>query len=99
MQHNMLAAAKVYKSMKLDRFGELLQSDPLEAERIAAKMINENRLTGYIDQKDQVIYFCLTDSSELEGWDRQILATCDQVNRTLEAIISKHPDFEWGTTR
>merc|ERR1712039_872172 len=57
LQHNVLAASRVYKNMRLPDLGLLLEVPPEKAERIAGKMIAEQRLDGYIDQKASIIHF------------------------------------------
>merc|ERR1719476_1154443 len=57
LQHNVLAASRVYKNMRLPELGSLLEVTPERAEKIAAKMIAEQRLDGYIDQKTRIIHF------------------------------------------
>ncbi|CAL1134825.1 unnamed protein product [Cladocopium goreaui] len=57
LQHNVLAASRVYKNMRLPQLGHLLEVSPEHAEKIAAKMIAEKRLAGFIDQKSGVIHF------------------------------------------
>ena len=50
---------------------------PEHAEKIAAKMIAEQRLLGFIDQKSGVIHF-EGHSEELQQWDRHIRRERDQ---------------------
>merc|ERR1719188_2221689 len=68
LQHNVLAASRVYKNMRLPDLGSLLTVPPDRAEKIAAKMIAEKRLEGYIDQKGGTIHFQGADEN-LEQWD------------------------------
>merc|ERR1712203_270081 len=57
LQHNVLAASRVYKNMRLPDLGNLLEVPAERTEKIAAKMITEKRLNGYIDQKTGIIHF------------------------------------------
>merc|ERR1712113_534748 len=71
LQHNVLAASRVYKNMRLPDLGNLLEVTPERAEKIAAKMIAEQRLDGYIDQKTGIIHFNSGGGDEnLQQWDR-----------------------------
>lgn len=79
LQHNVLAASRVYKNMRLPELGSLLEVTPERAEKIAAKMIAEQRLDGYIDQKTRIIHF-QGDSENLQQWDRHIQNVCSQVS-------------------
>jgi len=82
LQHNVLAASRVYKNMRLPDLGLLLEVPPDRAEKIAAKMIAEQRLDGYIDQKSGIMNFDLGDEN-LQQWDRHIRNVCNQVNSVL----------------
>lgn len=56
-EHNVLSASKLYNNIKFVELGALLEIKPGKAERIASMMIAEERLTGYIDQIDGIVYF------------------------------------------
>mmetsp|Transcript_58580 Transcript_58580/g.188280 ORF Transcript_58580/g.188280 Transcript_58580/m.188280 type:complete len:406 (+) Transcript_58580:94-1311(+) len=85
LQHNVLAASRVYKNMRLPDLGLLLEVTADRAEKIAAKMIAEERLAGYIDQCSGVIHFEGGDE-DLQQWDRHIRNVCTQVNGVLLKI-------------
>jgi len=85
LQHNVLAASRVYKNMRLPDLGLLLEVTADRAEKIAAKMIAEQRLDGYIDQRSGVIHFQGVDEN-LQQWDRHIRNVCSQVNGVLVKI-------------
>merc|ERR1712060_283225 len=88
LQHNVLAASRVYKNMRLPDLGLLLEVTPERAEKIAAKMIAEWRLEGYIDQKRGIIHFESGDEN-LQQWDRHIRNVCNQVNTVLLKVKEK----------
>lgn len=85
LQHNVLAASRVYKNMRLKELGSLLAVPADRAEKIAAKMIAESRLEGYIDQKGGIIHF-VTEAENLQQWDRHICNVCNQVNAVLAKV-------------
>lgn len=85
LQHNVLAASRVYRNMRLADFGALLEVAPDRAEKVSAKMISESRLEGYIDQRSGVIHFHGDDES-LQQWDRHIQNVCTQVNSVVLRI-------------
>eukprot|EP00812_Abedinium_dasypus_P012229 NODE_5758_length_557_cov_261.697211.p1 GENE.NODE_5758_length_557_cov_261.697211~~NODE_5758_length_557_cov_261.697211.p1 ORF type:complete len:155 (-),score=61.16 NODE_5758_length_557_cov_261.697211:75-539(-) len=85
LQHNVLAASRVYRNMRLPDLGALLEVTPERAEKIAAKMIGEQRLGGFIDQRSGVIHF-EGDADNLQSWDRYIQNVCNQVNGVLTKI-------------
>uniref|UniRef100_A0A0G4FH25 COP9 signalosome complex subunit 4 n=1 Tax=Chromera velia CCMP2878 TaxID=1169474 RepID=A0A0G4FH25_9ALVE len=80
LQHNVLAASRVYKNMRLESFGALLGVEPLKAEKIATKMIREARMEGSVDQKAGIIHFAQMEGQELVSWDCQIQRVCEKVN-------------------
>lgn len=57
IEHNMLSISKIYKNIKIKSLASLLKVDQYKAERIAAKMISEERMKGSIDQIDGFIHF------------------------------------------
>merc|ERR1719343_1659967 len=85
LQHNVLAASRVYENMRLPDLGALLEVSPDRAESIAAKMIAEQRIEGYIDQKSGIIHFDVNDEN-LQQWDRHIRNVCNQVNIVLSKV-------------
>jgi len=85
LQHNVLAASRLYKNMRLPDLGSLLEIPEQKAEKIAAKMISEERLEGYIDQKTKIIHFH-SDSENLQQWDQHIQNVCNQLNSVLKEL-------------
>lgn len=65
-----------------------------DAERVAADMISESRMSGRIDQMDGLLYF--TEKEELEVWDAQIHTVCSEVNLILSRVSSQYeqPEFK-----
>lgn len=57
IEHNMLAVSKVYSSISLASLGIVLGIDASKAEKMAAKMINEGRLSARMDQVDGMLDF------------------------------------------
>lgn len=56
-EHNLLSASKLYVNIRFEELGNLLNISEEQAETLAATMIGEKRLQGYIDQIEKVIYF------------------------------------------
>ena len=52
IEHNMLATSKLYANISFDQLGLLLGIDAAKAERMAASMLMEKRLNGFIDQPE-----------------------------------------------
>ena len=66
IEHNVLAASRVYDNISFTGLAELLEIEPANAERIVSKMISEGRLQGTIDQIDGILTFS-SESSLKKG--------------------------------
>lgn len=55
IEHNMLAIGKIYENIRLPELASILMIDERRAEKVAATMITENRLQGYIDQSGKLL--------------------------------------------
>ena len=91
VQHNLLAASKLYNNITLQGLGELLEIPPEKAERTASKMISEGRMQGHIDQIDSTVHF--ETRQVLEAWDGQIQSLCWQVNSIIDKITLAEPTW------
>jgi len=91
VEHNILAASKLYNNITFSGLGALLEIPPEKAERVASKMITENRLLGYIDQIDSIVHF--ETREVLDSWDKQIQHLCFQVNNVIDKIGVAEPDW------
>jgi len=85
MEHNMIAASKLYASIYFQELAKLLGIDRVKAEKLAAKMIVEGQLKGQIDQVDGILTFEGEDEG-LNAWDDSIMNVCVQLNRIAEAV-------------
>nr|CAD1837761.1 unnamed protein product [Ananas comosus var. bracteatus] len=88
IEHNLLSASKLYTNISFDELGTLLGIPPEKAEKIASRMIYEDRMRGSIDQVEAVIHF-EDDMEELQQWDQQIVGLCQALNDILDCITSK----------
>ena len=70
IEHNLLAASKLYNNITFAGLGALLEIPSEKAERIASKMISEGRLEGHIDQIDSTVHF--GRQNVLEAFDGQV---------------------------
>ena len=50
MDHNLQSASKLYKNISFVELGSLLGIEATKAEKVAARMITEERMQGSIDQ-------------------------------------------------
>mmetsp|Transcript_38359 Transcript_38359/g.95192 ORF Transcript_38359/g.95192 Transcript_38359/m.95192 type:complete len:405 (-) Transcript_38359:261-1475(-) len=91
IEHNLLSASKLYNNIAVGELGQLLGVNADQAERTAAKMINEGRMKGSIDQVDGMIFF--EDAGDavamVAQWDAQIMGICLQVNTVIELMQKK----------
>ncbi|KAL2471762.1 COP9 signalosome complex subunit 4 [Abeliophyllum distichum] len=88
IEHNLLSASKLYTNISFDELGRLLGIAPLKAEKIASRMIYEDRMRGSIDQVEAVIHF-EDDTEELQQWDQQIVGLCQALNNILDIMATK----------
>mmetsp|Transcript_11246 Transcript_11246/g.13285 ORF Transcript_11246/g.13285 Transcript_11246/m.13285 type:complete len:397 (-) Transcript_11246:32-1222(-) len=87
-EHNLLSASNLYKNISINQLGSLLQIEPAKAEKIAARMISEDRMKGSIDQVEGIIFFD-KDVQELGQWDTQIASLCTSVNSIVDDMGKK----------
>lgn len=85
LEHNVLAASKLYKNMYLEDLGCYLGVPPCEAEKITTKMISENRLDAIVDQRAAAIHF-LRSTDTSDQWNKHIQKTCLHINDVLNEI-------------
>jgi COP9 signalosome complex subunit 4 len=106
LEHNLLGASKLYNNIGFDQLGELLGADAERAEDYAAKMLEQGRLSGYIDQIDRLIFFEGEASGErktghaerqvgkeLRKWDANVAGLAEEVEKVTTMIQLEHPEF------
>ncbi|KAJ5899964.1 hypothetical protein N7495_004708 [Penicillium taxi] len=109
IEHNLLAASKLYENITVDALGIILglqTSDDLsageKAEAYAARMVEQGRLRGRIDQIDGIISFDTgvsggstsdTNGTALRQWDFGVQALAESVERVAASISDQFPDF------
>lgn len=91
IEHNLLSASKLYKSVTFKELGALLEVDSEKAEKIASNMITEDRMNGEIDQISNIIIFERTNN--LQNFDKQISNLCFHVNDIVDSIGKSFPDW------
>ncbi|XP_054279343.1 COP9 signalosome complex subunit 4-like [Macrosteles quadrilineatus] len=57
VEHNLQCVSKLYKSIKFEELGELLEVPPARAVNVASQMISEGKMKGSIDQVGGVLHF------------------------------------------
>jgi COP9 signalosome complex subunit 4 len=93
IEHNLLAASRLYSNIKLEALGVLLGISTNEAECLACQMIEQGRLNASIDQVEWTVEFAssVSEGSAILEWDNQINTLCLAVNQVVERIAAKHP--------
>jgi COP9 signalosome complex subunit 4 len=103
LEHNLLGVSRIYNNIGIDRLGELLGIDPDRAEENAARMLEQGRLAGSIDQIDRYIYFEGEGSGqrktghtnigrkELRKWDSNVEGLAEDVEKVTMMIQKEHP--------
>jgi COP9 signalosome complex subunit 4 len=102
IEHNLLGASKLYDNIGVADLGLLLGLDGSKAEEYAARMMEQGRLVGRIDQIDEFIYFDGDDkhnshgkavnpaySRELRKWDENVQRLAEQVERVAAMVPSQ----------
>jgi COP9 signalosome complex subunit 4 len=71
----LISSLNICRNIRFEELGNLLEISTTKAEQIAARMIGEGRLLGYIDQIDGVLFF-MDDRDALRNWDERITDLC-----------------------
>ena len=90
IEHNMLASGRIYDNITFTELGSILRLDASKAEKVAARMICEDRLKASIDQTEGLLLFD-EDKDALRGWDERIKELCGEVAECVDTIQQSHP--------
>ncbi|KAL2170630.1 hypothetical protein VTG60DRAFT_4555 [Thermothelomyces hinnuleus] len=107
VEHNLLSASRLYSNIGFDELGLLLGLDGTKAEDTTARMIEQGRLAGSIDQIDRIIWFEGGEASgekgsgraevpvgkEMRRWDSNVQALAEDVERVTDALQAEFPEF------
>lgn len=107
VEHNLLGASRLYSNIGFEALGALLGLDAEKAEDTTAKMIEQGRLVGRIDQIDEIIWFEGGEASgekgsgraevlvgkEMRRWDVNVQAVAEEVENITNALQREFPDF------
>lgn len=107
IEHNLLAASRLYENISIESLGAILglkESGDMtageKAEVYAARMVEQGRLQGNIDQIAGVIYFdpgidgigpSDTEGRDLRIWDAGVQHLTDEVEKVAAAIMNEFP--------
>lgn len=105
VEHNLVGASRLYGNIGLEALGALLGLSVAEAEDTTARMIEQGRLVGRIDQLAGVVWFekgegsGVTGSGRAEGavgketrrWDGNVQGISEEVEGVVNALQNEFP--------
>jgi COP9 signalosome complex subunit 4 len=105
MEHNLLGASRLYNNITFEALGVLLGLDADKAEETTARMIEQGRLVGRMDQLDSMVYFEGGEASgqkgsgraevhvgkETQKWDANVAALSEEVENITNALHERFP--------
>jgi COP9 signalosome complex subunit 4 len=104
-EHNLLGASRLYNNIGFDELGHLLGVDGEKAEEMTARMIEQGRLVGRIDQIERMIFFERGDATgekgsgrseglvgrELRRWDANVQGLAEEVEVVATQLQMAYP--------
>lgn len=99
LEHNLLAASRLYQNISISALGSLLGTDADRAEAYAAGMIESDRLSGSIDQIEGIIHFHTKEGGkesstmDLRAWDANIQGLAEEVEKVTTML--QREDAGW----
>ncbi|RDA83026.1 hypothetical protein CP532_6881 [Ophiocordyceps camponoti-leonardi (nom. inval.)] len=107
VEHNLRAASRLYANIRFDALGDLLGLDPQRTEETTARMIEQGRLVGTIDQLEATVCFDVGGDAaapdkaaaadvtykELRRWGANVEGLCEEVEQVKNALQREFPDF------
>lgn len=113
IEHNLLSASRLYENISTSELGALLCLDAEKAEEYAARMFEQGRLIGRIDQIDNVIFFEGREGSgerintgqaitgvahrDLRNWDFKVQGIAEEVERVASMLQTQYQGLKAGT--
>ncbi|KAH7270060.1 Tim17/Tim22/Tim23/Pmp24 family-domain-containing protein [Fusarium redolens] len=111
VEHNLLGASRLYSNIRFEALGTLLGLDADKAEETTARMIEQGRLVGRIDQIDGIVYFEGGEASgekgsgraeiivgkEMRNWDANVESLAEEVENVTNALQKEFPEFVAAT--
>ncbi|KAH6630734.1 hypothetical protein B0J18DRAFT_422089 [Chaetomium sp. MPI-SDFR-AT-0129] len=109
VEHNLLSASRLYANIGFDELGLLLGLDGQKAEDTTARMIEQGRLAGSIDQIERIILFVGGDAAgekkgwgtraqvpvakEMRRWDGNVQALAEDLEQLTDGLQAEFPEF------
>jgi COP9 signalosome complex subunit 4 len=105
VEHNLRGASRLYSNIGFDDLGLLLGLDGDKAEETTARMIEQGRLVGRIDQIERVIWFEGGEATgekgsgraagvvgrELRRWDANVQGLAEEVEKVTSELQLRYP--------
>ncbi|SMQ46764.1 unnamed protein product [Zymoseptoria tritici ST99CH_3D7] len=95
LEHNLLAVSRIYSNISFQNLGALLGVDADRAEVYASAMVESNRLSGAIDQIEEVIHFNTkggnSSKMDLRAWDANVQNLAEEVEKVATMIQREEP--------
>ncbi|MCJ1408859.1 hypothetical protein MMC19_002936 [Ptychographa xylographoides] len=105
IEHNLLGASRLYNNIGVNELGVLLGLGATKAEEYAARMLEQRRIIGRIDQIDGVIFFGGQDGGErtaitqalaagehdLRKWNMNVQGLAEEVERVSSQLQMQFP--------
>ncbi|KHN99936.1 PCI domain containing protein [Metarhizium album ARSEF 1941] len=107
VEHNLLGASRLFNNIRFEALGALLGLDAAKAEETTARMIEQGRLVGRIDQLDGIVWFQGGEASgekgsgraevvagkEMRTWDANVESLSEDVENVTNSLQREFPDF------
>ncbi|KAK2596179.1 hypothetical protein QQS21_006384 [Conoideocrella luteorostrata] len=107
VEHNLLGASRLYNNIGFEALGSLLGLDADKAEETAARMIEQGRLVGRMDQLDGMVWFEGGEASgekgsgragviagkEMRRWDANVESLSEEVENVMNSLQREFPEF------
>ncbi|KAF4984828.1 hypothetical protein FZEAL_56 [Fusarium zealandicum] len=105
VEHNLLGASRLYSNIRFEALGSLLGLDADKAEETTARMIEQGRLVGRMDQLDGIVWFEGGEASgekgsgraeiivgkEMRKWDANVESLAEDVENVTNALQKEFP--------
>ncbi|EQL03848.1 PCI domain containing protein [Ophiocordyceps sinensis CO18] len=107
VEHNLLGASRLYNNIRFGALGSLLGLGAEKAEETTARMIEQGRLVGRIDQLDGIVWFEGGEASgekgsgkaevltgkEVRRWGANVESLSEDVENVTNSLQNEFPDF------
>jgi COP9 signalosome complex subunit 4 len=106
VEHNLLGTSRLYNNIGIEELGVLLGLPSEKAEECAARMIEQGRLVGRIDQIDKLIFFDGGEGTgektssgqadrvvgrEIRKWDSNVQGLAEEVEKVTTLLQNQFP--------